>query len=259
MSRRRPSSPAEPERANHPKAESAFDDRAPRPNFFEGSAAAAEKLIEMGTSRGAALAVARPGSGSISVPTRTAAPARAPAAPPEAAGALDLKMAFFEHAVRLQRFFTRIGVSTAEAEDLTSETFLVAYEKQDRFDQSRPLLPWLFGIAAHLLRRHRRRAWLRTLVGLAVAREADPPDLSSTDLERTLLEAEDALRVRKTLAAMPRKKRVLLVLREYEGLSAQEIGAVLEMPVESVYSALHYARKEFLRRYRQQLFLEASR
>ena len=64
---------------------------------------------------------------------------------------IEKARAFFEHAERLQRFFTRVGLSTAEAEDLTSETFLIAHEKQARFDRTRPALPWLFGIANQLL------------------------------------------------------------------------------------------------------------
>src|SRR5262249_20360811 len=65
----------------------------------------------------------------------------------------------YEHAGRVRAFLLRIGVAAADAEDLTAETFLIAHEERDRFDASREVLPWLFGIAAVLARRYRRRRW----------------------------------------------------------------------------------------------------
>jgi RNA polymerase sigma-70 factor (ECF subfamily) len=170
---------------------------------------------------------------------------------------LDLRKAFFDHAERIQRFLERLGHARQDAEDLTSEVFLIAHEKQDRYDGSRPLLPWLFGIAVNVSRKQRRRVWMKRVLSVALARE-EAHD-AAPDLERTLLSREDASRVRATLESMPQKKRALLVLRECEELSAHEIGAALGMPENSVYTALHYARKEFLRLYRQRLFVEGSR
>jgi RNA polymerase sigma-70 factor (ECF subfamily) len=175
----------------------------------------------------------------------------------ELAAPLDLKRAFYEHAERIQRFLERLGHGRPDAEDLTSEVFLIAHEKIDRFDGKRPVLPWLFGIAVNVSRKQRRRQWMKKLLSVALAREE--ADDASPDLEHTLLQREDAARVRTTLEAMANKKKVILVMRECEELSAGEIGAALGMPESSVYTALHYARKEFLRLYRQRLFLEGSR
>jgi RNA polymerase sigma-70 factor (ECF subfamily) len=170
----------------------------------------------------------------------------------------DLRRAFHEHADRLHGFLTRLGVDRDEAEDLVSETFLIAHRSRGRFDETRSLRPWLYGIAANLARRHRRKKWLwRALSSRAVSDlTAEPPP---PDLERSLLEAEDKWRVQKTLASMPEKKRMVLVMREYEDLSTAEIAEALGIPENTVYSSLHYARKEFVRRYRQQLVLEGSR
>jgi RNA polymerase sigma-70 factor (ECF subfamily) len=173
-------------------------------------------------------------------------------------GALDLKRAFFEHAGRVESFLRRLGIPPADAADLCSEVFLVAHQRRGSFDPLRPVLPWLLGIAVHLAQRHRRRLWVRRLVGRALERDGESVEPSAIP-EQALLAAEDRRRVRRTLAELPDKKRVLLVLREFEELSAEEIGQALGMPEASVYSALHYARKEFLRKYRQRLCLEASR
>jgi RNA polymerase sigma-70 factor (ECF subfamily) len=176
--------------------------------------------------------------------------------PDRAEATLDLRRAFFDHGQRIRGFLERLGHTRADAEDLASEAFLIAHEHRHRFDPSRPVLPWLFGIAVNVSKKHRRRQWMKRLLQVALARESHD---ESDDLERTLVDREDQGRVRRTLAEMPEVKRSLLVLREYEDLSAEEIGAALGMPVNSVYSGLHYARKEFLRRYRQKAFLEESR
>jgi RNA polymerase sigma-70 factor (ECF subfamily) len=170
----------------------------------------------------------------------------------------DLRRAFYEHADRLEGFLTRLGVEPEEAEDLVSETFLIAHKSRERFDESRSLRPWLYGIALNLARRYRRKKWLWSVLSAKVA--GDPlRDQSGADLERSAIEAEDRRRVQKALASMPEKKRMVLVMREYEDLSTAEIAEALGIPENTVYSSLHYARKEFVRRYRQQLVLEGAR
>jgi RNA polymerase sigma-70 factor (ECF subfamily) len=170
----------------------------------------------------------------------------------------DLEEAFFAHAERIERFFVRLGHKRVDAEDLTSQVFLTAHERLERFDPSRPILPWLFGIAVNLSRKQRRKQWVKSWIAGVLARETGEED-ASTDLETRLLEKEDAKRVQDTLESMPEKKRLLLVLRECEELSASEIGSVVGMPEASIYTALHYARKEFMRLYRQKLFVEGAR
>jgi RNA polymerase sigma-70 factor (ECF subfamily) len=171
---------------------------------------------------------------------------------------LDLEQAFYDHAERVERFLMRLGHRRMDAEDLTSEAFLVAQEKVDKFDASRPVLPWLFGIAINLSKKQRRREWLKKWIALGLQRDATV-EVSSPDMLRALVDREDQKRVHETLAAMPEKKRIVLVLRECEELSAKEIAVALDMPESSVYSALHYARKEFMRLYHQRLVLEGSR
>jgi RNA polymerase sigma-70 factor, ECF subfamily len=170
----------------------------------------------------------------------------------------DLEQAFFEHAERMERFFMRLGHRRVDAEDLTSQVFLIAQERLGAFDRSKAILPWLFGIAVNVSKKHRRRQWVKSWIAAALARETGEgkaPD----DAERALLDREDRERVQRTLESMAERKRVLLVLRECEELSAREIGAVLGMAESNIYAALHHARKEFMRLYRRRIFLEGRR
>jgi RNA polymerase sigma-70 factor (ECF subfamily) len=170
---------------------------------------------------------------------------------------LDVRRAFGDHAPRVRGFLGRLGIRSADLEDLSAETFLIAHLHRERFDPGRPVLPWLLGIAARLARKHRRKIWMRGLLDRAVSLAASEP--AEPRLEERLGQAEDQARVRRALEQLPEKKRLLLVLREYEELSCAEIGVALEMPEASVYSALHYARKELLKRYRRLEITEGLR
>ncbi|MBK8009993.1 MAG: RNA polymerase sigma factor [Deltaproteobacteria bacterium] len=169
--------------------------------------------------------------------------------------ALDLETAFVHHARALERFFVRAGCR-ADAEDLVAETFLIAHQNQERFDHTRPLLPWLYGIAVKLSRKNLRKRWMRSLLNHAVLR-FDPPEPLS--MLAQLIDVEDVARLHDVLRAMPESKRVILILREWQGLTPHEVAEALSIPEGSVHSALHYARKELIRRYRQRLAIEGSR
>jgi RNA polymerase sigma-70 factor (ECF subfamily) len=172
---------------------------------------------------------------------------------------LDLEHAFAAHAEQICGFLRRLGLRPQEAEDLMAETFLIAHQKRADFDPTRPVRPWLMGISARLLKRHRRKMWLRQVLSLKLAHETGEPKTDEKNPERAMLEAEDAARMRAALEKLNDKKRTLLVMRELEGLSAEEIGFALGMPEATVYSALHYARKDLLKQYRRLLALEAVR
>jgi RNA polymerase sigma-70 factor (ECF subfamily) len=154
------------------------------------------------------------------------------------ADAADLASMFDSHAKDLLRYCTR-RVGEHIAEDVVAETFLVAYEQQDRFDPARgPVLPWLYGIATNILRRHRRTE-VRALRALATAE-------TTADFTGRAAERVDAQRLAaplaSVLAALPRRQRDVLLLYAVAELGYAEIAAALDIPLGSVQSALHRAR-----------------
>ncbi|MGA8114230.1 MAG: sigma-70 family RNA polymerase sigma factor [Actinocatenispora sp.] len=153
----------------------------------------------------------------------------------------DFAALFDRHAVVVHRYFAR-RIGTAAADDLLAQTFLIAYERRDGYDRSRPdARPWLFGIAANLLRRRQRdevrqyRAWARTGVDPVsadhAARVADQVDASAA-----------AGRLAGALAALSHPDREVLLLVAWDQLSYSEVAAVLDIPVGTVRSRLHRAR-----------------
>lgn len=125
------------------------------------------------------------------------------------------------------------------AEDAAQETFITAWLRLKSYRPGTSLRNWLYRIAINnaidMLRKEKR-----VLPGpVDDLRLADPrptPEALATSSER-------AETVRQAVLALPQASRAVLVLREYEGLSYQEIAGTLDIPVGTVMSRLNYARK----------------
>ncbi len=134
----------------------------------------------------------------------------------------------------------RIGRDLAE--ELSAETFLVAFDNRHRYDASRgEARPWLLGIATNLLRRHWRRE-VREL--RAYARSAVDPVLDAFDgIEERLDASGERRRLVEGLAELSGPERDALLLAAWADLSYAEIATALEVPVGTVRSRLSRARE----------------
>lgn len=150
--------------------------------------------------------------------------------------------AYFHQVCRWLRAF---GCPMAEVDDLAQETFLVVRRKLDAFD-GKNLAGWLYRIAQRTASDHRRRAWFRRLL----SRSNDEPDSLGAGKGDPLqsLERRRAERVLQTvLERMSPKRRAAFYLFEVEGYSGEEIAELEDVPVNTVYTRLHHARKDFVR------------
>jgi len=149
-------------------------------------------------------------------------------------------LVYDRHAATLLRFLgRRVGAEVAEG--LHGELFRIAFERRKTFDPGRPsALPWLYGIAANLLRKH-RRAEARRL--RACARMAAGQELADRRAPVGALEAHLVLpRVAEALDCLPDGEREALLLFAWEELSYPDVAEALELPVGTVRSRLHRAR-----------------
>lgn len=153
-------------------------------------------------------------------------------------GALGELYDRYSHPMR--RFLARATAGAHDVDDLVHATFLAAAESAGRYDGRASCRPWLIGIAAQLLRRRRQASgrfftFLSSFVGTR-AGNADP---------RTTLQARSD--VERALIALAEPKRIAFLMAEVEGLTCPEIAAALGIPIGTVWTRLHAARRELRR------------
>lgn len=149
------------------------------------------------------------------------------------------------------RSLRRLGVPSAELEDLAHDVFVVVYRRWSDFDRGRPARPWLFGIALRTASRALDRRWRtaeRPTINDALA---EVPD-SASSAASSRSEARDL--VLQALATLDLDHRAVCVMHDLDGHAAPEIAAALGIPVNTVYSRLRVGRErlvEALRRLRK--------
>jgi RNA polymerase sigma factor (sigma-70 family) len=146
----------------------------------------------------------------------------------------------FEPGVR--RYLGRLGIASSDVDDLVQATFLEVVRAAGRFDPTYPARSWLFGIATVMVRRHRRSAG-RAAARAGLFRRQPAPRPTPTPCE--ILESDDAMRLfARAFERLSPKKREAFVLVTLEGLSGEEAAGVLGIPVKTVWTRLHHARRE---------------
>jgi RNA polymerase sigma-70 factor (ECF subfamily) len=146
---------------------------------------------------------------------------------------------FDRHAPTIYRFASR-RLGTEGAKDVTAETFRIAFERRASFDPSRGgVLPWLFGIAANVLRGHRRAE--RRQLRLAIAHTAENTEDHGIE-ERLDAEAAAPALARALLALSPDDRDTLLLFA-WSDLGYDGIADALGVPVGTIGSRLNRARR----------------
>ncbi|HTF62811.1 MAG TPA: sigma-70 family RNA polymerase sigma factor [Edaphobacter sp.] len=132
----------------------------------------------------------------------------------------------------------------AEAEDLVQETYVRAMPAMRRLRADSNIKGWLFTILRNIwfnqLRKRRNGPQMIEIdVGDGIANSIVEPCKNSHDIYVSKLEAEQ---VRAAIQQLPLEFREIILLREYEELSYQDIASVLDCPVGTVMSRLARAR-----------------
>lgn len=160
-----------------------------------------------------------------------------------------------DHVDVIYRFANRLCGETEAAKDLVQETFLNAYRGFNKFRGDAQISTWLYTIASRACLRMRRKR------KGAPERELSLEDFIPTSEGEFRLQIpvdglspEEALQnkeLRQALDAaidkLPKKYKMVLVLRDMEGLSAKEVGTIMGLNERAVKSRLHRARL-FVRR-----------
>jgi len=138
----------------------------------------------------------------------------------------------------VQRTLRRLGTEQSEVDDLAQEVFLVLHRRWSEFDQTRPLRPYLFGVAVRIaLANQRKRAREVAFGNIELGDDGPgPEELLSNKQTRALVQA--------ALKRIPLPRRTVLVMHELDRVPVTEVAATLSLPLFTVYSRLRKAREE---------------
>jgi RNA polymerase sigma-70 factor, ECF subfamily len=158
------------------------------------------------------------------------------------------------HAQGVMNVVFRMCGDAQIAEDAAQETFIQAWLHLASYRPQTSLRNWLYRIAVNaatdMLRKEKRI--------LPNALEDLPLKDPQLGPEALFSQEERIAAIQKAVLSLPDACRAVLVLREYEGLSYQEIADTLDIPVGTVMSRLNYARKLLREKLEQKLFLQVE-
>jgi RNA polymerase sigma-70 factor, ECF subfamily len=140
------------------------------------------------------------------------------------------EMLFERYRAPLWGFFRRRVPDAGRAEELTQDAFVAVLQGTASYQLKAPFRSYIFGIAYNILQAARRKA---------VATQASTLD---GDVPSPASDPDAELWVRGALAQLDADDRELLMLREYDQLSYQEIAQVKSVPLNTVRSRLFRAR-----------------
>ena len=137
----------------------------------------------------------------------------------------------------------RYNLSSEEIKDITQETFIKAYRSINRFRGESKFYTWLYRIAINSTKNH------------LIAKSRRPPDvdidvseitslLQSTTGPESEFEAERLEQIVQTaISKLPQELKVAMIMREYEGMSYEDISSIMECPIGTVRSRIFRARE----------------
>jgi len=133
-----------------------------------------------------------------------------------------------------------IAADTEAAADLLQDVFLRLHRFIDRVDPARPLEPWLYRMTVNLACTWvKRRRWMRPIEDLAEWLAGDGKNAPAQVAEH----AEAWAEIEQAIANLPLAQRTVLVMYYINELSLQEISEIIDAPVGTVKSRLHYGRQ----------------
>jgi RNA polymerase sigma-70 factor (ECF subfamily) len=136
------------------------------------------------------------------------------------------------------RTLQRLGVGPHDLEDLAHEVFLVLRRTWHEYDPTRPLRPYISGVAFRVASSHRRRHWRELPFTMVDAPDHAPsPD-----------QALDAARARALVLASLQQislpQRVVLMMHDLDEIPIREVATTLGIPLFTAYSRLRKARRD---------------
>jgi RNA polymerase sigma-70 factor (ECF subfamily) len=141
-------------------------------------------------------------------------------------------------------FLHRLGARGTDLEDLAHDVFVTALRRWSAFDPSRPVRPWLLGIAFRVMADFRRKGSSSREIADGSVEQSQAPSLQESAEDRVDRREKQEL-IQEALESLEPDRRAVFVMFELEGISAADISESLGTPVATTYSRLRVGREEF--------------
>lgn len=160
--------------------------------------------------------------------------------------AYDLLVIKYQH--KIIQLVNRYVKDPSEAQDVAQESFIKAYRALGNFRGESAFYTWLYRIAIntaknYLMSRSRRSVDMQVDIQDAEVFENIPQLQGQETPERALLNREIVETIKTAIAKLPEEMRVAIMLREFEGMSYEEIAQAMDCPVGTVRSRIFRARE----------------
>ena len=145
----------------------------------------------------------------------------------------------------LLNFIFRFLGDLVESEDIVQEIFYRVYKNKHYYKEVAKFSTWIYTIAGNLakteLRRRKRRKVFSIHKETAAEKELELPDLKS-DPEKEVNTVVTEKLIQKAITSLPQKFRQVIVLRDIQGFSYEEISSIIKVPLGTVKSRVNRAR-----------------
>lgn len=159
----------------------------------------------------------------------------------------ELEICINEYGRDIYSFCRHLTPNQQEADDLYQDTFLTAVKLSSKIDYENNPKSYLLSIALRIWKNKRRKfAWRKRITDIQLMVEERDVDRSApTELspEEKIIREEKNEAVRTAVNKLPEKFKIVVLLFYMENLSAAQISKIIQIPVGTVLSRLHHARK----------------
>jgi RNA polymerase sigma-70 factor, ECF subfamily len=155
---------------------------------------------------------------------------------------LEVRTIYREHGRFVWLSLQRLGIHPSDLDDVAQDVFMVVHRRLDTFDRRARVSTWLFGICMRVAANYRRRRRWTHEVLTGGGEDDRPSALAAAD--EVLVRREQRELAERALNRLEIAKRATFVMFEIESLSCLEIAELMNVPVGTVYSRLHSARRQ---------------
>lgn len=141
---------------------------------------------------------------------------------------------------RIHRFAFRYFSSHDEAMEITQKTFIKAYKKLHTLDDAEKFPAWIYRIANNLCLDETKRAGRKRSAPMEALGPHPVANSIAENPARTIQQQELGSILQQALNQLPPEQRIVVIMKEYEGLKFREIAEILDEPENTVKSRMYY-------------------